>query len=165
MLKSGALPDLRDWSLAPNVSFGEIERRIILQQFDLRISAYKAHLRRQAGGRPNLSFSEFERRISASGTFSASAWGQTEFKLQRLRAPNFGVRHIFGFSLGADRIQASGNSSAEFGRQAHFRLQPGGQTDFKLQGIRAPNLGVRHIFGFSLGGRPISSFREFERRI
>ena len=85
----------------------------------------QAHFRLQAGGRPNLSFSEFERRISASGTFSASGWGQTEFKLQRFRAPNFGVRHIFGFSLG--------------------------QTEFKLQRIRAPNFGVRHIFGFRLG--------------
>ena len=64
----------------------------------------KAHFRLQAGGKPNLSFSEFERRISASGTFSASAREQTEFKLQRFRAPNFGVRHIFGVRLGADRI-------------------------------------------------------------
>ena len=53
---------------------------------------------------PNASFSEFERGISASGTFSASGWGQTEFKLQGFRTPNFGVRHIFGFRLGADRI-------------------------------------------------------------
>ena len=64
----------------------------------------QAHFRRQAGDRPNLRFSEFERRISASGTFSASAYGQTEFKLQGIGAPNFGVRHIFGFSLVADRI-------------------------------------------------------------
>ena len=41
---------------------------------------------------------------------------QTEFKLQRIRPPNFGVRHIFGFRLGAA-------SSAEFRRQAHFRLK------------------------------------------
>ena len=150
------------------------------------------------GGRPNFSFNEFERRISASGTFSASGWGAdrisastnssaefrrhahfrasgwgpTEFQLQRIRAPNFGVRHIFGFRLGADRISASTNSSAEFRRQAHFRLQAGvranfrfndferrisasgtfsasgwGPTEFQLQRIRAPNFGVRHLFG------------------
>ena len=40
-------------------------------------------------GRLNLSFSEFDRRLSASGIFSASGWEQP-------RAPNFGVRHIFG---------------------------------------------------------------------
>ena len=132
----------------------------------------QAHFRLQAGGRPNCSFSEFERRISASGTFSASGWWPTELQLQRIRAPNFGVRHIFGFKLGADRISASTNSSAEFRRQAHFRLQAGGRpnfsfseferrisasgtfsasgwgpTEFQLQRIRAPNFGVRHLFG------------------
>ena len=89
----------------------------------------QAHFRLQAGGRPNFSFNEFERRISASGTFSASGWGPTEFQLQRIRAPNFGVRHIFGFRLGADRISASANSSAEFRRQAPFRLK----AEFRLQ--------------------------------
>ena len=128
-----------------------------------RIFRRQAHFRLQAGGRPNFSFnefehrisasgtfsasgwgptefsfSEFERRISASGTFSASGWGPTEFQRQRIRAPNFGVRHIFGFRLGADRIYST-NSSAEFRRQAHFRLQA--------------------------GGRPNFSFSEFERRI
>ena len=148
------------------------------------------HFRLQAGGRPNFSFNEFERRISASGTFSASGWGPTEFQLQRIRAPNFGVRHIFGFRLVADRISASTNSSAEFRRQAHFRLQAGGRpnfsfseferrisasgtfsasgwgpTEFQLQRIRAPNFGVRHIFGFRLVADRIFSFNEFERRI
>ena len=119
---------------------------------------------------------EFERRMSASGTFSASGWGPTEFQHQRIRAPNFGVRHIFGFRLGADRISASTNSSAEFRRQAHFRLQAGGRpnfsfseferrisasgtfsasgwgpTEFQLQRIRAPNFGVKHIFGLGWG--------------
>ena len=78
ILKSGALPDLRVWGLARSVSFSESSAESFFSEFDLR--------------------------ISASGTFSASGWGQTEFKLQRIRAPNFGVRHIFGFSLGADRI-------------------------------------------------------------
>ena len=32
ILKSGALPDLRVWGLAPSVSLSEFERRIILQQ-------------------------------------------------------------------------------------------------------------------------------------
>ena len=123
------------------------------------------------GAGPNFSFNEFERRISASDTFSASGWGPTEFQLQRIRAPNFGVRHIFGFRLGADRISASANSSAEFRRQAHSRLQAGGRpnfsfneferrisasgtfsasgwgpTEFQLQRIRAPKIGVRHLF-------------------
>ena len=89
----------------------------------------QAHFRLQAGGRPNFSFNEFEHRISASGTFSASGWGPTEFQLQRIRAPNFGVRHLFGFRLGADRISASANSSAEFPRQAPFRLK----AEFRLQ--------------------------------
>ena len=40
-------------------------------------------------GAPNASFSDFE---------------QTEFKLHRIRAPNFGVRHNFGVRLEADRI-------------------------------------------------------------
>ena len=141
----------------------------------------QAHFRLQAGGRPNFSFNEFERRIWASGTFSASGWwptefqlqrirapnfgvrhisasgwGPTEFQLQRIRAPNFGVRHIFGFRLGADRISASTNSSAEFRRQATFSASGWGPTEFQLQRIRAPNFGVRHIFGFRLGADRIS---------
>ena len=112
ILKSGALPDLRDWSLAPNVSF-----------------------------------SEFERRISASGTFSASAWGQTEFKLQRIRVPNFGIRHIYGFSLEAPGGRPN-LSFSEFERRTSASAW--GQTECKFQRIRAPNFGVRHIFGFSL---------------
>ena len=185
----------------PNFSFNEFERRISASgTFSAsgwgadRISAStnssaefrrQAHFRLQAGGRPNFSFNEFERRISASGSFSASGWGPTEFQLQRIRAPNFDVRHIFGFRLGADRISASANSSAEFRRQAHFRLQAGGRpnfsfneferrisvsgtsasgwgpTEFRLQRIRAPTFGVRHIFGF----RPNLGFSaEFRRQ-
>ena len=129
----------------PNFGFSEFERRISasgtfsasgwgptefrLQRMPSAEFRRQAHFRLQAGGRPNFGFSEFERRISASGTFSASGWGPTEFRLQRIRAPNFGVRHIFGFRLGADRISASANSSAEFRRQAHFRLQ----AEFRLQ--------------------------------
>ena len=104
-----------------------------------------------------------------------------------------GVRHLFGFRLGADRISASTNSSAEFRRQAHFRLQAGGRpnfsfneferrisasgtfsasgwwpTEFQLQRIRAPTFGVRHIFGFRLGADRISasanSSAEFRRQ-
>ena len=147
----------------------------------------QAPFRLQAGGRPNFSFNEFERRISASGTFSASGWGPTEFQLQRIRAPNFGVRHIFGFRLGADRISASANSSAEFRLQAGgranfsfneferrisasgtFSASGWGPSEFPLQRIRAPNFGVRHIFGFRLGADRISasanSIAEFRRQ-
>ncbi|OLP87993.1 hypothetical protein AK812_SmicGene30735 [Symbiodinium microadriaticum] len=51
---------------------------------------------------PNASFSEFEQ-TEFEPNFGVG-WGQTDFKLQRFRTPNFGVGHIFGVSLGADRI-------------------------------------------------------------
>ena len=131
----------------------------------------QAPFRLQAGGRPNFSFNEFERRISASGTFSAAGWGPTEFQLQRIRALNFGVRHIFGFRLGADRISASTNYN-EFERRISasgtFSASGWGPTEFQLQRIRAPNFGVRHIFGFRLGADRISasanSSAEFRRQ-
>ena len=70
-------------------------------------------------------FSEFECRISASGTFSASGWGR----------PNLSCIEF------ERRISASGTFSAS----------GWGQTEFKLQRIRTPNFGVRHIFGVRLG--------------
>ena len=158
MFKSVALLDLSDWSLAPNLSFSE---------FDFESFRRQSHFQLQVGGRPNVSFSkfdlrirrqvrgfgEFQRRISASGTSSASAWGQTEFKPQRIPPPNSasGTFSASGWgqtefaeanlcvSLASARIQASANSNAEFLRQAHSRLQA--------------------------GSRPNLSFSKFERRI
>ena len=104
ILKSGALPDLIGLGLGTECKLQRIRAPNHSSANSTSEFRRQAHFRLQPRGRPNLSFREFERRISASGTASASAWWQTEFKLQRIGGPHFGVRHSFGFRLGADRI-------------------------------------------------------------
>ena len=136
----------------------------------------QAHFRRQAAGR--LIFSEFKRRISASGTFSASGWGQHEFKLQGSISSAELISASGTFSAeGSELMTARRRAqvapptigqatslSAEFRRREHFRRRPGEpnlgfsaefkrQDHFRLHSLAGSNIGAelerQPTFGFS----------------